>query len=230
MPENSTVADSINWAALQDAPAGARPFPHLVAADILNPDRADAVSRDFPRIENPGSFPCETLRYGPAFARLLEDIRGPRMRDLVGEKLGLDLARSETMVTVRGRCRQTDGKIHTDSKGKLVTVLLYMNDSWDSPRGRLRLLNGPGDLEDYFAEAPPSRGAMVAFACAPNAWHGHSSFAGERRAVQLNWVAGGKYLRRERRRHLASAALKKLRAAIFPAHPARPERRDGASD
>lgn len=226
MPESPPAPDAINWAALRSAPSGARPFPHMIAPDILNPDFADAVSRDFPKIENPGSFPCETLRYGPAFAKLLADIRGPRMRDLVADKLNLDLAGSETMITVRGRCRQTDGKIHTDSKGKLVTVLLYMNDSWDSPQGRLRLLNGPGDLEDYFAEAPPSRGAMVAFACAPNAWHGHSGFAGERRAVQLNWVTGEKYLRRERRRHLVSAALKKLRAAVFPP---RPRRSDGAS-
>ena len=209
--------DTINWDALQAAPAEARPFPHLIASDILNPGMADSVSRDFPQIENPGSFPCETLQYGPAFARLLADIRGDRMRDLVAEKLGLDLARSKTMVTVRGRCRPTDGKIHTDSKGKLVTVLIYMNDSWESPEGRLRLLNGPENLNDYFAEAPPSRGAMVAFACVPNAWHGHSGFSGQRRAVQLNWVVGEKYLRRERRRHLLSAALKKIRAALRPA-------------
>ena len=214
---SSPSPDAINWDALQAAPAGARPFPHLIASDILSPDLADSVSRDFPQIENPGSFPCETLQYGPAFARLLADIRGDRMRDLVAEKLGLNLAESKTMVTVRGRCRSTDGKIHTDSKGKLVTVLIYMNDSWESPEGRLRLLNGPENLNDYFAEAPPSRGAMVAFACVPNAWHGHSGFSGQRRAVQLNWVVGEKYLRRERRRHLLSAALKKIRAALRPA-------------
>ena len=216
MSENSSC-NAINWDALQAAPAGARPFPHLIASDILSPGLADSVSRDFPQIENPGSFPCETLQYGPAFARLLADIRGDRMRDLVAEKLGLNLAESKTMVTVRGRCRPTDGKIHTDSKGKLVTVLIYMNDSWESPEGRLRLLNGPENLNDYFAEAPPSRGAMVAFACVPNAWHGHSGFSGQRRAVQLNWVVGEKYLRRERRRHLLSAALKKIRAALRPA-------------
>ena len=216
MTPESPSPSALNWTALRAAPEDSRPFPHIIAPDILNPDTADEVSRDFPRIDNPGSFPCETLRYGPAFARLLEEIRGERMRDIVGEKLGLDLSRSETMVTVRGRCRASDGKIHTDSKGKLVTVLIYMNDTWDSPEGRLRLLNGPDDLNDYFAEAPPNRGAMVAFACAPNAWHGHSGFAGERRAVQLNWVRGEKYLRRERRRHLLSAALKKFRTLIVP--------------
>ena len=99
---SSPSPDAINWDALQAASAGARPFPHLIASDILNPGLADSVSRDFPQIENPGSFPCETLQYGPAFARLLADIRGDRMRDLVAEKLGLNLAESKTMVTVRG--------------------------------------------------------------------------------------------------------------------------------
>ena len=225
---------TINWDALQSADAGVRPFPHLIAPDILNPAMADAVSRDFPKIESPGSFPCETLQYGPAFARLLEDIRGERMRQIVADKLAVDLARSATMVTVRGKCRPSDGKIHIDSKGKLVTVLLYMNDSWESPEGRLRLLNGPENLNDYFAEAPPSRGAMVAFACAPNAWHGHSGFSGDRRAVQLNWVVGEKYLQRERRRHTVSAALKKLRALFSPSRPSAPSapssKTNGASD
>ena len=215
--------NTINWTALNAAPEDVMPFPHMIAADILDPAAADAVSRDFPRINSPGSFPLEALRYGPAFARLLEEIRGARFRDIVAQKLGLDLSGAETMVTVRGHCRATDGKIHTDSKGKLVTVLLYMNDAWEAPEGRLRLLNGPHDLEDYFAEAPPSRGAMVAFACAPNAWHGHQGIEGERRAVQLNWVTGGKYLRRERRRHLVSAALKKFRTFVLPKKHAAPD-------
>ena len=211
------LSDTLNWRALRDAPGVAAPFPHVVADDVLAAGAADAVSRDFPKIADAGSFPCETLRYGPAFAKLLNDIRGDQMRDLVAAKLGTDLSGAQTMVTVRGRCRPTDGKIHTDSKGKLVTVLLYMNDSWESAEGRLRLLNGPDDLNDYFAEAPPKRGAMVAFACVPNAWHGHAGFSGERRAVQLNWVVGEKYLRRERRRHIVSAALKKIKSAVFPA-------------
>ena len=40
------------------------------------------------------------------------------------------------MVTVRGRTDARDGKIHSDSKSKLVTVLLYMNGTWEKPGGR----------------------------------------------------------------------------------------------
>ncbi len=210
MTDSSSV---INWDALQAADAVRAPFPHLIVADMLRADAAPVISRDFPEVPAPGSFPPTVLDCRGAFAQMLEEIQGNRMRDLLADKLGVELSGRKTMVTVRGRCRMSDGKIHRDSKGKIVTVLIYMNDHWESQKGQLRLLNGPSDLNDYFAEAPPSRGAMVAFACADNAWHGHSNFEGERRAVQLNWVANERYLRREHRRHAISAVIKKIRSA-----------------
>ena len=45
-----------------------------------------------------------------------------------GEALDAFLAehRQGDMFTVRGRCRRGDGKIHTDTASKILTVLLYM--------------------------------------------------------------------------------------------------------
>jgi hypothetical protein len=59
-------------------------------------------------------------------------------------------------------------------------------------------------------EVPPETGTMVAFACAPDAWHGHRPFEGERRTIQLNWVRSRGYKAREQMRHTLSASLKKL--------------------
>lgn len=205
--------DTLNWQALQDAKVVMQPFPHLLVADMLAPQQAETVRQDFPRIDSAGSFPCEALQYGPAFARLLDEVRSERLRDLLADKFDLLLVDARAMVTVRGQCRATDGQIHTDSKGKLITVLIYMNDTWETSRGRLRLLNSASNLDDYFLEAPASCGAMVAFVCTPNAWHGHSEFSGQRRSIQLNWVAGSGYLLRERLRHRLSASLKKIRRA-----------------
>ena len=114
------------------------------------------------------------------------------------------------MVTVRGRARPTDGQIHIDSTGKLVTVLLYMNPAWEDPGGQLRLLRSPDNLEDYAVEVPPAEGTFLAFPCIHNAWHGHQPFDGERRTIQLNWVNSQSYKRREQVRHSISAFFKKL--------------------
>ena len=113
-------------------------------------------------------------------------------------------------VTLRGQSREKDGAIHTDSKTKLVTALIYLNSEWESDGGRLRMLNGPGDIEDYVAEVPPEAGTLVAFRCAENAWHGHKPFVGQRRSIQLNWLTDGGVLKRELRRHAFSAWTKKL--------------------
>jgi Rps23 Pro-64 3,4-dihydroxylase Tpa1-like proline 4-hydroxylase len=113
------------------------------------------------------------------------------------------------MVTVRGQARPRDGRIHTDSRTKLVTVLLYMNPGWSDGGGWLRLLRSSDSLDDYFAEVPPEAGTAVFFRCTKNAWHGHTPFVGPRRAIQLNWVLDESVVRREQGRHRISARLKK---------------------
>lgn len=212
------MVSAINWRAIDAAAAGAQPFAHLVVDDFIDGARMDDVVRDFPDVPDGGSFPVASLECGGAFAEFLDELRGEKLAEVMGGKLGVDLRGKPPMITVRGHCRESDGKIHTDSAGKLVTVLIYMNDIPADGGGRLRLLNGADDMDDYFAELTPRRGAMVSFVCAPNAWHGHKPYCGVRRAIQLNWVRDDAYLRRERRRHSVSAAWKsargKLRAAF----------------
>lgn len=204
---------SIDLDALQAAPLVSEPFDHVIVPGFLRKAALDAINRDFPEIARPGSFPAETLAYGPAFTALLDEIQGPAMATAIAEKFDIDLGGRPTMLTVRGRCRAADGRIHTDSKGKLVTVLIYMNSGWEAPGGRLRLLRSATDLDDCAVEVPPGEGTLLAFRCTENAWHGHRSFEGERRAIQLNWVVDEAYRERERRRHKMSAFFKKLRFA-----------------
>ena len=63
----------------------------------------------------------------------------------------------------RGVSASRDGQIHTDSRTKLITVLIYMNNAWEAKTGRLRLLRGPDNLEDVIAEVPPDEGTMLIF-------------------------------------------------------------------
>lgn len=196
--------------------AGDSPFPHLLCSNFIRADKLADIHRDFPAPPDAGSFPLSSLQYGRAFAELTDEIRSPEITEILAEKLRAPIVGRPTMITVRGFCRETDGKIHLDSGGKLVTVLLYLNRDWrgDEIGGRLRLLRSGGDLNDYFLETPPEGGALLAFRCDQNAWHGHLPFAGERRAIQLNWVVSDAYRRRESARHFISATAKKIRAAF----------------
>jgi hypothetical protein len=172
----------------------------------------EEIERDYPAITKPGSFPLETLRSGPRFSNFMHELRQPAFRQIMGSKLGINLEKRPVTITVRGQARRTDGRIHLDSKSKLVTVLVYMNGKWEADGGRLRLLNSPHNLDDLVMEVPPARGTLLAFLNVPNAWHGHKPFQGERRVVQLNWVRNNWVVWREKTRHSVSAFAKRLSA------------------
>jgi len=201
----------LNLEALQQVVAVAQPFPYLILPNFIPDAALEAVEKDFPAITKPGSFPLETLTSGPAFAQLMAELRGQAFRKIISEKLCINLENRPVMITVRGQAREKDGQIHTDSKTKLVTVLIYMNGRWENPGGRLRLLHAPDNLEAVIAEVPPDQGTLLAFVNKPNAWHGHTPFHGQRRAIQLNWVTNQGVVWREKLRHRFSAFVKRFR-------------------
>ena len=197
--------------ALRQTPLVAEPFEYLIVPRFIKAEQLEAIDRDFPRIAQGGSFPLNSLRYGPAFRQLTEELLGDEVRHVFAVKFDMDLSERPATLTVRGRTRLKDGQIHTDSKTKLITVLLYLNRSWSANGGRLRLLRGASDLDDVVAEVPPDQGALVAFRCRPNAWHGHHPFEGERRSMQLNYVVDERASRWSSLRHSMSAMFKALR-------------------
>lgn len=201
----------LDMAVLRETPLQTAPFDHVVVPRFIDPETLRRVAVDFPAITGGGSYPVQSLRGGDAFNALADTVQDAAMSAAIGEKFGVSLTDRPTMLTVRGRCRPTDGKIHTDSLGKLVTVLIYLNDDWDAEGGQLRLLRSPDDIEDFAVEVPPDGGSMVAFRCSENAWHGHKPFDGTRRSIQLNWVRNSWYLRKERFRHGVSAIFKKAK-------------------
>ncbi len=185
------------------------PFDHLVVPGFLDPESLDPVLSGFPSIEKGGSYPLSALSCGAGFTDLVEELHGQRLRKAVAEKFAVDLEGKPAMVTVRGQARARDGRIHTDAVTKLVTMLLYLNRGWKEDGGWLRLLRSDASLDDYFAQVPPEAGIAVFFRCTENAWHGHTPFVGERRALQINWVTDESVVRHEERRHRFSARLKK---------------------
>jgi len=186
------------------------PFDFVVVEDFVRPDELGPVVADFPPVPGHGSYPVETLAYGPAFAGLVAALTDPELRRAVEDKFELDLTDRPTMVTVRGRSDGKDGRIHTDSESKIITLLLYLNRVWDHPEGRLRVLRGPDDIEDYVREIVPVAGTMLMFRRSARSFHGHRPHIGERRIVQLNWVTEPAVVRRELARHRWSARWKAL--------------------
>jgi len=185
------------------------PFSYLTAPEVLDRASLAELTGDFPFLVGAGLYPLSDLTYGPAFADLVEDIRQPRLRELMEEKFDIDLSDKPLMITVRGFCQKKDGRIHVDSKDKLVTCLLYLNGpNWAEEGGRLRLLRGPRSLDDPIAEIPPAGGTLVAFRRSDNSWHGHEPFEGERRAIMFNWMRSDAVLRKNLLRHKLSSFAK----------------------
>ena len=200
----------LNPDALRKAPLVTEPFPYLIVDNLIRPEVLTDVVESFPRIDKRGSFPPEAVSCSGRFATLMEEMHSVALRDLIGERLGMDLKDRPPMITVRGRTGKKDGRIHTDSKSKLVTVLLYLNPGWSAAEGRLRLLYNDHDLTRHAAEISPDAGRCLIFKVTPNCWHGHEPFEGERRTIQLNYVASEEARERDLKRHRFSAFLKGL--------------------
>jgi len=200
----------LDLARLRAAPLCRDPFDFVVVEDFVRPEHLPALVADFPPVRGHGSFPLGALDGGEAFDRLTGELEGDALRREIEEKFAIDLAGRPTMITIRGRSDGKDGRIHTDSASKLITLLLYMNPAWEEAAGRLRLLRRADDLEDYVAEVAPTAGTMVAFRRSAASFHGHHPHRGVRRSLQLNWVTDSGVVRRELGRHAWSARLKAL--------------------
>ena len=116
--------DVFDFEAFRSTPLTREPFRYLIVPGFLKPAALAAVNADYPRIDSPGSFPIQSLTYGAAFKGLVQALRGPEFRSVFADKFGIDLRGRPTMITARGQCGPRDGRIHTDSVTKIITVLV----------------------------------------------------------------------------------------------------------
>ena len=212
MPDHLDTGTSvIAFDALRAARVSAAPYPHALIPQLLRPERVAAVVADFPDIRTGGSFNLSDVECRGAFAALIGELKSDAFRDCLAEKFDLDLAGKPVVITLRGYSRaRADGHIHTDSKSKLITVLIYLNPAWAADTGRLRLLKSK-NIDDAFAEVPPSPGSTVIFKVTENGWHGFLPFEGVRRSIQLNYLASGASAARHQLLHRFSAIFKAKR-------------------
>jgi hypothetical protein len=195
---------------LRNAPLHDDPFPFVVLENFLRAEYAAEVSRDFPEIKSRGSFPLTEVSGGAGFQRLTEELHSPLLKAAIAEKFAIDLDDRSTLITVRGQASARDGRIHTDTKSKFLTMLLYLNPVWQAEGGWLRILRSNKSLDDYVTEIPPTFGTCLLFKVTENCWHGHKPFVGPRKVLQLNYVRDQTALNRHLWRHTVTAKLKAL--------------------
>ena len=193
------------------------PFRFLVASGQLADGDRDALRADFPRYAGAGFFPWDAADCGPSVNALIGDLTSPAFADAIGARLGKpDLGSHPTLVTLCRALNRRHGTIHTDSKSKVVTALLYLNEEWNpGDGGCLRLLRREDDIESLVVpEVPPLYGQLVAFRRSDCSFHGHLPFEGERRVIQVAWLASEADVRRKTRRGRLSRFVKWIAGAL----------------
>lgn len=199
----------INYLALEDVALDDKPYPHFVLAAGLDSDQKKRLLSDFPELDLPGSVPVSELNGGESFEQLIAELEGPRFRDIIARKFAVELTGRPVVITARGQMRKKDGRIHTDSKSKLITVLIYLNAEWSEPGGRLRILHGGESLDNYHREIAPLFGTMIGFKVTENCWHGHTAVEGKRLSLQLNYLVSNAAENKHSLLHGLSARVKK---------------------
>ena len=164
------------------------PCPYLVVPGFVKPEAMASINADYPAIADPGNFPLDGLAYGPTFQAFVDELTGTEMRRHFAAKFAMDLDSYPTQMTIRRLASSDDGHIHNDSVTKKITILIYLNHTWDQAGGRLRILRSERDIDDYAVEVEPRGGTLLAFRRNERSFHGFKPCQGERRTLQMYWV------------------------------------------
>lgn len=189
------------------------PYDYVIVPNFLSAESLKRINETYPPINQGGSFPVESLQSTMTIKEVIDELDGPAFQKLIEQKFGVDLNDRPKMYSLRGYTRGKDGQIHTDSKDKIITVLVYLNETWDKPGGRLRILKDGKNVDNFVAEVAPEKGTLLVFKRSDKSWHGHHPFEGPRRSLQMNWMTSEGSKGWHRVRHKISAAVKKLTAA-----------------
>ncbi|MEC9412130.1 MAG: 2OG-Fe(II) oxygenase [Pseudomonadota bacterium] len=203
--KNVIKLDSLNNAPLQTLP-----FPYFKVEESIYPDDIKGIINSFPDIADGGSYNVDDVELNEPFKSLIESIDSPEFRRIICEKFDVQVMDLPMMITLRGYSRQKDGRIHTDSKTKVATILIYLNEKWEADTGKLRILRNGHDMNDYVDEISPGPGALLAFKVTDNCWHGYPAFEGKRQSIQINFLTSAAAGNKHRFFHRLSAKLKRL--------------------
>ena len=153
MSQSDPPFSMLDEAAIAAAELRRDPYDFAYVEQALSPRFKDEVLADAPEIPDRGSYGLPSLRYGPRFGAVVEDLLSQRFRRLVEKKFDMDLTPYPPCIVMMGNTtgHYNEGYAHPDSKHKIVTVLLGFSREWPYERGRLRVLRS-NDRADYAFE------------------------------------------------------------------------------
>jgi hypothetical protein len=189
------------------------PFPFLIAHGQLPEESRGELERDFPRYSGAGFFPYDPCDCGPSVNTLVQRLSSAEFARAIGERLGIaNLGQYPTLITLCRSLNKRHGTIHTDSKSKVATALLYLNGMWpDTSDGCLRFLGSVDNIDSMVApELKPLYGEFAVFKRCDNSFHGHLPYEGERRVIQVAWLTSEEEKLRKTKRGKFSRAFKKI--------------------
>ena len=201
----------IDLARIRNARFSRDPYPYVLSSDFLRPNSIGELKRDFPAITKPGYLTVDEVAVREGFRELIEELEGPDLTEELSQKFGIDLHDYPRLTTIMRYSQRKYGAIHTDGASKVMTMLVYMNDDWETgDGGRLRVLYDGKNYEPYAVEVPPTMGNVFAFLRSDNSWHGHLPFIGERKVIQIAWIRDRAELERKKRRNTVAQAFKSI--------------------
>jgi hypothetical protein len=203
----------LNEEAIRAAVLNNQPYDYAFVPNAVEERYKEEVLLDAPVIPHRGSYGLPSLRRGPKFEAVIQDLLSDRFRHIVEEKFDIDLSNNPPVIVMMGQTSgaYNEGYAHPDSKHKIVTVLLGFSREWPYELGKLRILNSP-DREDFAFEYPPEFGKMLMFRVSDKSWHGFMPQKGQRMSLQLCYCDSESYVKSEYLRHKLSAYAKSIPA------------------
>jgi hypothetical protein len=86
---------------LEKAAVFSSPYTHMVADSLVVEEDKRKILQDYPQIKNPGFFPLETLEIQGDFKKLIEELQGPEIAEVLTRKLNIELRDKPRMITIR---------------------------------------------------------------------------------------------------------------------------------
>jgi len=171
--------DPFEWAVIDDlfAPADAAELVATFPRDHFATIEAYGGEKDYKYdarslIPMGANSPFHPEALSPAWQRLAADFVSPAYRAALSALTGTDLTDHPLEVNISHYGAHGHLGAHTDLPEKVVTSVMYFNDSsWDAANGGCLEVLQSSDPTDIVATVPPHVGTCVVFARSHRSWH-----------------------------------------------------------
>ena len=115
--------------------------------------------------------PTQAESLSIAWRRLAGELLSPAYRDAMSEFTGVDLSDLPLEANAFHYGRSAWLGPHVDLEDKIVTHVLYFNESWNEQDGGCLTILGSGDMDHVVKTIPPVIGNSAVLVRSQNSWH-----------------------------------------------------------